>query len=148
VLETTVLIENALLFVVLGYSYSKSRKLPLLIYLFVVVGHMTADYALINSLGDRSLPYENMVYYWALSILFLLSFGIMMIRVTRISQIFAACLLPQSLISFMMAINGAELNGLTLPHYDIIPTIHEVFNSKIWGVECIAAYIAMKTNYK
>ena len=144
-LETTVLIENALLFVAVGYAFNKCRKAVLLICLFAVVAHMLADNLLLATLDIYNSNYDNMIYYWSMSFLFLALFGSFLIRITKLSLVFAGCMLSQSLLSFLMAINGAQLNGATLPEYDIIYFIHDSFNSVIWIVECIAVWVAMTT---
>ena len=144
-LETTVLIENALLFVAVGYAFSRSRKTVLLTCLFAVVAHMAADNVLLANLDIHESNYDNMIYYWAMSFLFLALFGAFLVRITRLSLVFAGCMLSQSFLSFLMAINGAELNGAILPEYGIIYSIHETFNSVIWVIECIAVWVAMTT---
>ena len=144
-LDTTVLIENALLFVAVGYAFNKSRKAVLLICLFAVVIHMLADNLLLAALDIYTSNYDNMIYYWAMSFLFLGLFGVFLTRITKLSIIFAGCMLSQSILSFLMAINGAELNNARLPEYDMIYTIHETFNSVIWVIECIAVWVAMTT---
>lgn len=147
-LDTTVLIENALLFVAVGYAFNKSRKAVLLMCLFAVVAHMLADNVLLANLDIYNSNYDNMIYYWSMSFLFLALFGLFLTRITKLAVVFAACMLSQSFLSFLMAINGAELNNATLPEYDMIYTIHESFNSVIWVIECITAWVAMTTKQK
>lgn len=146
--NTTVLIENVILLVCVGYASFKSRKAVLLICLFAVIAHMTFDNLLLLSLDIEVSNYDNMIYYWSMSFLFLGLFGMFLVRITKLSLVFAGCMLSQSFLSFLMAINGAELNGATLPEYGIIYSIHESFNAVIWIVECITVWVAMTTARK
>ena len=146
--DTTVLIENAILLICVGYAFSKSRKAVLAICLFAVVLHMTVDNLLLSTLDLEESNYDNMIYYWSMSFLFLALFGSFLVRITKLSLIFACCMLSQSFLSFLMAINGAQLNGATLPEYGIIYSIHESFNAVIWIVECITVWVAMTTARK
>ena len=146
--DTTVLIENAILLICVGYAFSKSRKAVLLTCLFAVVLHMTVDNLLLASLDIRGSNYDNMIYYWSMSFLFLALFGSFLVRITKLSLIFAGCMLSQSFLSFLMAINGAQLNGATFPEYGIIYSIHESFNAVIWIVECITVWVAMTSARK
>jgi len=143
--ETTVFIENAIVFVALGYALNKTRKAVLLIALVAVFMHMLFDNVLMNTLNIYGSNYDNMVYYWLTSFFFLFLFGVFLLRMTRLSMVLAGCMLAQSVLSFMMAINGAALNGVTLPEYDMIYVMHEVFNSCIWVVELIVVWIATTT---
>lgn len=143
--ETTVLIENAALLVAVGIAFNKSRKAVLLICLFAIVAHMLVDNLLLTTLDIYTSNQDNMIYYWSMSFLFLALFGAFLFRITKLSLVFAGCMLSQSILSFLMAINGAQLNGATLPEYDMIYTIHETFNSVIWVIECIAVWLAMTT---
>lgn len=150
-MQTTVLIENAFVLVVVGMALYKSHKAVLLTTLIALLSHMAFDNAILNHYNPAQSIVDNMSYYWLTSLFFLSMFGLFMangLRASKLSLIMAGCMIAQSILSFAVAINGAVLNGVQLPEFELIYYAHESFNKAIWIIECIVCYAAVTTESK
>lgn len=132
---TTVSIENFILLVVCGCAFGKHRKVPYLILIVINVCYMYLENVLLNSLDTDNSNYDHTIFYIVSCAFFLLAFILFICRLTATNLVLAGCMLVQSFMCFIMASNGAVLNGATLPEYDIVYDIQRVVNSLVWVVE-------------
>lgn len=155
-MSTTVLIENAILLVCTGYAFNKRRYKTLLLLMLANVMFMLVDNILLNIYDIYTVNYDHTSYYVLLSFFFITMTGLFLHRITGMGLVFAGCMLIQSFSCFLMAINGVQLNGASLPEYDIIYVIHGLINAVVWVVEIFTvlsveigtAWIAMTTGHK
>lgn len=147
-MQTTVLIENAFTLIVVGMAMHKSNKTVLLAIFIALISHMAFDNALLSFYSPATSAADNVSYYWLTSLFFLAMFGLFMakgVRSSRLSMIMAGCMIAQAVLSFMVSINGAILDGVQIPEFDFVYFMHESFNKVIWIIECIVVYIATVT---
>mgnify|MGYP003677690179 FL=1 len=148
-MQTTVLIENAVVLVVIGMSLHKSGKGVLLAMLIAALAHMAFDNSLLTHYSPAQSIADNVSYHWMTSLFFLAMFGLFMangVKTTKLSFVMAGCMLAQSVLSFAVSINGAVFDGSVFPEFEFIYFAHESFNKAIWIVECIVVYAALTTD--
>ena len=112
-MQTTVLIENAVVLVVIGMSLHKSGKGVLLAMLIAALAHMAFDNSLLTHYNPAQSIADNVSYHWMTSLFFLAMFGLFMangVKTTKLSFVMAGCMLAQSVLSFAVSINGAPIS--------------------------------------
>ena len=137
-MDTTVLIENAILFVATGYALVAHKKRVYLLFIIAIFSHMLLDNILKNTLDVYDQGYGRMDYYMYFVGFYLIMFSMFMSKNNGLYRLFAGIMIFKSFLSMAMALNGAELKGVTLPHSVIIGDMHELFNSAVWVVELFA----------
>ena len=145
---TTVLIENAFTIVVVGTAFRKSRKIVLLAMIIALISYMGFNNYLLAGIDPANSVSENETYYTLHSLFFLAMFGLFISNVTKLSIIMSGLMLIQSILCFLMSINGGVIDNFQMPEYNFIYQAHEWFNSLIWGAECIVVYAATFTGGK
>ena len=143
---STVLIENAISLVVVGAAYHKARKIVVLTVIMALMCHMGFDYYLLADLRPAESIKDNQMYYMLSSLFFLAMFGLFISNATRLSIIMAGFMITQSILCFLMSINGGAFDGVHLPEYEIIYQVHSWFNNLIWIAECVVVYASVFTS--
>ena len=129
---STVLIENAISLVIVGAAYHKARKIVVFTMILALISHMGFDYFLLADLSPKTSVEDHESYYMLSSLFFLAMFGLFISNVTRLSIIMAGFMITQSILCFLMSINGGAFDG-----------VHAWFNNLIWIAECILVHVAV-----
>lgn len=140
---TTVLPENAAALIIIGVAFWRSGgKFLILLCMLVIIMHIGFDWALLMKFDPASSASDNIMYYWLTSLFFMAVAPLFYLQNTKLSVSLSGFMLAQMVLCFLMAINGAEFQEVTIPEFESIYLLHEAFNGSIWIVECVIAWIA------
>lgn len=137
-MQMMALIENVVLLIASYYAYRNRGYGTYLVFVGLLIAYMSFDVIMLNAFDIEKSSADYTAYWIATSMFFVGMAGVLLIRITGLSVVFACCMLAQSMMSLLIGINGMSLNGVNLPNYDIIYNIQRVVNSVVWVVEIYA----------
>lgn len=137
-MQTMALIENVVLLIASYYAYKNRGYATYLLFVALVIAYMSFDVIMLNVFDIEKSSSDYTAYWISTSMFFVGMAGILLIRITGLSVVFACCMIAQSFTSLLVGVNGMSLSGAQLPNYDIIYNIQRVVNSVVWVVEIYA----------